>query len=352
MKILLYTDNHWSNTSSIVTGMGDKYTLRLENQIKSLNWVEEQAISNKCEMIICLGDFFDKPVLDAKEITALSEIKWSDIPHVFLVGNHEMASNDLQISSAHLLKFIPKSKVIDKPTMDSNYGCELFFLPYILESNRKPLREYIDTVSRDYWSDMWTTDEYKHLIIFSHNDISGVQYGKFETKTGFSIKEIEENCSYFINGHLHNQCNITDKIFNLGNLTGQNFNEDGFKYFHDIGILDTDTLNIELIHNPYAFYFYKFGIENEEDLKNLTNLKDNSIITLKVYEDLVEETKQEIEKNKSILVSRIVVIPRNKKVRTKKENTINSINHIEELKKYCIDKLGDSSEVLYELNKL
>lgn len=44
--------------------------------------------------------------------------------------------------------------------------------------------------------------------------------GQFISKAGFDINDIEDNCDLFINGHLHNGSKITDKIFNVGNLTG------------------------------------------------------------------------------------------------------------------------------------
>lgn len=37
MKILLYTDNHFCEKSSIINKYGEKYTYRLENQLKSIN---------------------------------------------------------------------------------------------------------------------------------------------------------------------------------------------------------------------------------------------------------------------------------------------------------------------------
>ena len=43
MKILCFTDNHFCEKSSIITKYGAKYTLRLENQLNSLNWVEQTA---------------------------------------------------------------------------------------------------------------------------------------------------------------------------------------------------------------------------------------------------------------------------------------------------------------------
>ena len=100
MKICIYTDNHYAQYSSILRNRGSKYSVRLENQIESLNWVEELSAQTKCDRVVCLGDFFDKPELNAEELTALKSIKWNkDATHIFLVGNHEMGSNDLEYSS-------------------------------------------------------------------------------------------------------------------------------------------------------------------------------------------------------------------------------------------------------------
>jgi hypothetical protein len=85
MKILCFTDNHFCERSSIITKYGTKYSLRLENQLASLNWVEQLAKSENCSMVVCLGDFFDKPHLTDQELTALQDIQWADdIPHYFL----------------------------------------------------------------------------------------------------------------------------------------------------------------------------------------------------------------------------------------------------------------------------
>ena len=61
MKIMIYSDNHFCEKFSIISKMGNKYTLRLENQIKSLNWAEDLAYHRGCQYVICAGDFFDKP---------------------------------------------------------------------------------------------------------------------------------------------------------------------------------------------------------------------------------------------------------------------------------------------------
>ena len=82
MKLLVYGDPHWCQYSSIVRKQGEKYSVRLENLIKSINWVESTATEQGCECIINLGDFFDKSELNAEEITALNDVKWK--AHLFL----------------------------------------------------------------------------------------------------------------------------------------------------------------------------------------------------------------------------------------------------------------------------
>ena len=59
MNILLYSDVHWSTYSSIIRKRNDKYSVRLDNLIKSMNWIRELSSSYNCKYDICLGDFFD-----------------------------------------------------------------------------------------------------------------------------------------------------------------------------------------------------------------------------------------------------------------------------------------------------
>ena len=117
MRYFIFADPHWSSYSSIVRSRGEKYSTRLENLIKTINWVESEAQNQNCNTIVCLGDFFDKSELNSEEITALQEIKWANIIHYFLVGNHEMGRNNLELSSSHLFALIPHIAVLDCPYM-------------------------------------------------------------------------------------------------------------------------------------------------------------------------------------------------------------------------------------------
>lgn len=118
MKVLIFTDNHFCETSSILRQFGTKYALRLENQILSLNWVEKTAEKNGCEAVICAGDFFDKSSLTDQELTALRDIKWSKLPHYFLVGNHESSTHELSINSTKAVASKTRQVISEPTTID------------------------------------------------------------------------------------------------------------------------------------------------------------------------------------------------------------------------------------------
>lgn len=283
---MIYGDVHWCEFSSIVRGMGAKYSQRLENLIRSVSWVERTAAENKCSLIVMLGDFFDKSVLTAQEISALNDIEWSDIKKIFITGNHEIGRADRTFSTIDLFDSFPNSEVISQPVemVIADKKCQ--FIPYYLEKDRPKL-----TGNYDY--------------IFSHNDLLGLQMGQFVSKEGFDINEIEKCCKYFFNGHIHNGMFVGKNIINLGNLSGQNFSEDALTYSHNVCILDTETDDMKFIENPYAFNFYKLGlIESKQDFLNL-NLKSNAVVSVTVNAKDAE-LKQLIEDCPQIVSKRIL----------------------------------------------
>lgn len=342
-KLLLFTDNHFCETSSIVRAIGKKYSVRLENQIESLNWVESLAKERDCAAVICLGDFFDKPSLSDNELTALRDIKWdTTIPHYFIVGNHESEEAALCFNSTKALESSTR-RIISEPTAIAFDNTVIEFLPYIVERNRKPIAEYFGQ----------SNEQSKHKIILSHNDLKGLQLGLVETKTGFEIPDIEANCDLFINGHLHNGGKITKKVINLGNLTGQDFKEDAAKYRHNVMILDTDTLKFELIENPVALNFYSLEINNEQDLVALTNLAvDHAVISVKCLASLLLQATDIIQANHNIVASRILTIKPALTTTSIEAELIQITDYMAELDKFCRGKIDNSAILDYELAEL
>ena len=345
MKIGLSSDWHWSQFSSIIRTFGDKYSTRLEHLINSINWAEQIFVENGCYAHICLGDAFDKTELNAQEISALKEINWGKIYHCFIVGNHEMASSDLSTNTVNLFSLMPHSFVYSSPTM-LNFGNEtnIFILPYILNSNRKSLKEYL----KDYS---------KPDIILSHNDISGIQLGGFVSKEGFSLDEIKENCNLFINGHLHNGCKLDNGIYNIGNLCGQNFNEDAFLYSHDVWILDTDTKEINVYKNPYSFNFYKIDFVEKYKINDvqtiISKLLNNVVCTIKCKENDYEYLHNIFnkEKNKNIIESKFIIEYESNNFNVEQSNSL-SVDHLYQFEKYVKEKFDVNDLLLSELQEV
>lgn len=344
MRIAVCGDVHVSKVSSIIRSKGTKFTTRLENAINSLNWFEDISQQNQCDLEIFLGDTFDKPILDDEIITALKEVDWNSTNKYFLVGNHESTQVDLTYTSADYFKVENSFEVVKKITYltDNKNKLYLFFIPYIIESNRKTLTEYFNEFSE-------LNPSYQK-IVFSHNDLKGIQLGKFISEQGFDLEDIESNCKLFVNGHIHNENWITPKILNLGILTGQNFNEDAFVYPHNIAIIDTDKLSLDLIENPHAFNFYKLKIEQKKDLRLLDSLKSNAVVSITCLEDFIKDVKEKIEKLSTIAESRVVLTRNLLDLNTEEVKTEDlTIDHLEKFREFCIEKIENTPILKEEL---
>lgn len=349
MRLFIFADPHWSSYSSIVRSRGDKYSTRLENLIDTMNWVEEEALKQNCNAIVCLGDFFDKSELNSEEITALQEIKWSDLPHYMLIGNHEMGRGNLEHTSSHLFKLMPNVNVLNFPFVYDTYkGTKILFLPYILETHRKPLKEYVTnpTINED-------------LIILSHNDIAGIQMGKFVSTSGFSIKEIEENCKLFINGHLHNEAEIGRNIINIGNITGQNFSEDAFKYSHNAIVLDTEEHTVDKINNPYSLNFYKLDltymrpiIDDKDICKSIDSLRYPAVATIKVNSDCEFMVRDLLSDAKNIIECKLLVERSHTNINDTVTSNTSSVDHISKFIEYVNNNISNDAITNDELERI
>ena len=347
MNVLIYSDVHFSQDSSIVRSMGEKYSTRLEYLIKSLNWVEELAKKEHCFYIFNLGDMFDKPNLNAQELTALKEVKWTDRPHYILVGNHDSNVTSLKYSSAEIFKSLnvfgnSNFNVISEPTMFCNNGTnsQFLLLPYITEDNRKNLKEYCK------WND------YENKIILSHNDIKGFQFGKFKSPEGFDIEEIGNNCDLYLNGHLHTPSFLTKKIVNVGNLCGQNFSEDNFKTKHGAWILDTDTLSLTFYENPYALNFYKIEINEKYPSLTSFSFKNNAVLMIKCERKYQENLKKELEESKNIIASKIIVYDNELVTEEKQEVKLEKLDYLKTFNDFILDSLGNNDIIKDELSRI
>lgn len=347
MKLLIYGDVHWSETSSLINMRQNKFSKRLELLIKSMDWVNQLAVGQQCEATICDGDFFHRTYVSDEESTALKEIHWADMTHYFLVGNHESSQRNLFFNTTALLAGDNRF-VISEPCQNWTIGnTQIHFLPYIVDEERKPLSDYLE-------KDVDENGQYLKNIVISHNDIAGVCYGGFESKLGFSVKEIEDNCDLFLNGHLHNSEWITDKILNIGSLSAHNFTNDSYHYKYGAWVLDTETLKLTFFENPYSLSVYKIDIFKKEELNKLSELKPNAMISVRCTDDLLQDVNKTLTALKTsgqVLASKLSTIHETS------ENPVEdladlSVNHLEEFAKFCPAKLGYSDVLAYELAEI
>ena len=353
MKILIVGDIHLSVYSSIVRSRGDEFSTRLENCLLSIDWVERLAEARKVDMIVYLGDFFDKAELNSEEITALPKIQWAeDIWHTFLVGNHETGSANLLFNTVRYFANVPHSFVVDRVNMMQRGKYIYYFFPYILNQEERDF-------SRPEYG-MGLNDG--HTIVFSHNDIKGVQYGGFESKEGFEVDDIHKYCQLFINGHIHNGGYVDKekRILNLGNLTGQNFNEDGFVYKHNAVLLTVDeekeTITQEFLPNTFALSFYKLEYLNDDqfeaDLQKTELLSRISAITVRCLDANASKARALIEKHPYIIAHRIVTYTERQDLKAEDMVKDLNIDHIQQFSKYILEKLGSSEDVKAELQEI
>ena len=314
-----------------------------------MNWIESEAQKQNCDHIVCLGDYFDKSELNSEEVTALQEINWSNLEHWFIVGNHEMGRSNLEHSSSHLFQLLPNANVIDYIFVSSEGDTSIVMLPYILENNRTSLKEYLEP---------YRNQLAENIIILSHNDIAGIQMGNFLSTTGFTIEEIEENCNLFINGHLHNESDIGTKIINLGNITGQNFSEDAFRYSHKAAILDTVEKSLIYIENPYAMNFYKVTLNHMDALQDeklikatLAVLKYPAVATIRIDAKQGDIVKNILATCDNIIEHRIIVdgVAENKSITITNEVTL---DHIQKFQMYVMENIGKDELTLNELERV
>lgn len=340
MRILLFGDAHCCKRSSIINKFGTRYPVRLENQIQTFNWIKEQALENKCNMVIGLGDLFDSSQLSDVEITAAKELPFADLPTYLIVGNHEASSQDLTFSSTKVLEDTNR-KIISEPFSFYTSNTEICLLPYITESERKPLADYFPSKTL-----------YNKRIILSHNDIRGISYGPIISTTGFDVADIEANCDLYINAHIHNGQQITNKIYNIGNITGQNFSEDALKYSHNIIILDTDNLSCKFIENPYAYNFYKIQINTENDIKILDGLKNNAVVSIKCESSLLEKAKQRVAELKDRIIESRFILVRNYEETSESLDLDLSVDHLARFVECCKANIESSTLLEEELNEI
>lgn len=265
MRIGIYTDIHCCYTSSIlpIHTEESKYTVRLQMIIDTFKWMYNVFEHANVDMIVNCGDLFDSCNVRAEEISALAEAlshSWGT-PEYHVLGNHDTLDKHRNFYSTALLSGFDHIKIVDTP-LRLYEG--ISFIPYMDSDEVEKVIPYL-----------------KNKILFSHLDIQGSRLNKFKVlENGASSQKLSDLFDVVINGHIHGYQKVREGVYNIGASTSLSFADDS-EYAPSINILDTETLQIETIENPYAIRFVKLSVDTLEELRTYIS-KSVSRVALRV----------------------------------------------------------------------
>ena len=333
MKIFMYSDLHISRTSSIMplTSSINKYTYR-QNMILELGKYLENIIDEqKPDLIINLGDTFDNHTITSYDIDIASKFfecfRMFNIPHIVLVGNHEMINQDF--NAIEILNNINNITVISEPsTVNTDIilstklslqqpNVKLAFLPYC------DYRDILEFPEGDF--------------LFSHQDIQGSCIrGDFKLPNGIDQNDLSKYKLVF-NGHIH-KSSIMKNIINVGSISTHSFSDDQ-ENVPKCYIFDTNTLDLTTYKPTCCPLFRKVEIKkNISELYAFMDQLDKNykyILHIICPFELKDEIKSFIEQNEFVINSRISIIGSIKEVKEEnKNNTINLSSNIDILQNF------------------
>ena len=316
MKILLYSDLHISKTSSILPqhSSDSRYTYRQQMIIDTAVILKRVIDTHKPDLIVNLGDTFDQNTITSYDVEVASQFfsYFPDhIPHMVLVGNHEMVNSDF--NAVALLNNIKNITVVSEPYSVDYMGVKLAFLPYC---------------------------DYNYLlqfpegdILFSHNDIQGsVIRGDFKLPEGIDVKTLKQLYKIVFNGHIHKPSTF-DNVVNVGSITTHSFSDDN-DFVPQCYIFNTDTMSMEnTIISTACPLFRKLEVISVEQLNTLLK----QLVSQQYFKYVLQVTcpyalKEEIKDildNTDFVVSYRISVKIDKETSTVDIPSINTVNNLD-----------------------
>ena len=326
MKIFMYSDLHISKTSSILplTSNNSKYTYRQNMIIETGKYLAEIIDEVKPDLIINLGDTFDQHTITSYDIDVASEFfkcfRYISIPHLVLVGNHEMINYDY--NAIKILSNINNITVITEPsTIDLDFIATLHPDSAIPSQSANGEMQSVKIALMPYM-------EYKDILdfpdgdfLFSHIDIMGMKIrGDYELPDGVSAEQLSKYKLVF-NGHIHKP-SIKGNIVNVGSISTHSFADDN-EAVPQCYVFDTQTLNLQTFKPTMCPLFRKVEIQSAEDLSKYIDDLDNKykyILQITCPFEIKENIKQMLDTQTLILAHRLNVKVDNTKIAEENSN--------------------------------
>jgi DNA repair exonuclease SbcCD nuclease subunit len=295
MKILIFSDLHIHPHKKSVE--------RLDDCIKTLEWIFQTAIDKKIKNMVFLGDLFhDRQKIDVFTYQRTFEIfeKYlyeNDLNLFLLLGNHDLWHyQKLDISSVNPLRKLSGVTVVDRPSVreivDDKEKFYFAFLPY----THNPIEDLKEIESE--WNIIVESDQLK--VLGGHISVDGAMWNtKYKTTADVTIEhdgdmirvgpDIFSKWDKVFLGHYHAEQKLNEKVEYVGSPLQLSFGE-AFQKKHII-IFETTNGNAQYIENTFS---PKHFILNEDELED-HNL-EGQFVRLEV-KDIADRQMSEIREN-------------------------------------------------------
>lgn len=338
-KIGIYTDVHCCYTSSIlpIHKKGSKYTTRLQMVVDTFRWMYDEFEKHEVDFIVNCGDLFDAVNVRSEEVSAMAEaMSYSrGINEFHILGNHEIYDNNRQFYTSALLSNYENIEIIDQPMRKDDLN--ISFLPYMSADAIPDALQGLD-----------------NRILFSHVDVRGYQINEsHRLESGADPDILSSKFDIVINGHLHSPAVMKGNIYSVGATTSLSFS-DNSDYAPSIHILDTDTLSITSIPNPYAIRFVKQAVSNIHQISAvLTKYAGIPVVyRFTLPGDLKHQAEQLLEGAANIIAYRLMctsVVPDELPDDTVVERV--AVNHVSDVVNQFDSFLDSGIPLKYDKNK-
>lgn len=263
MKVGVYGDVH------LTKNMRSMQSLWEESATSSIINMYKKFDEEKVEFAVCLGDFFDKPVIEAKSLhlvlPILNYMNTREYPTYLLLGNHEIDDHEHNI-----LEYLSEYENIRPVTNWDIIRKDFLFIPYS-----------VDPTELD-------EDAFKDRYVFTHHDIYGSELASGKTRAFFGLDtSIFRGAKRVFNGHVHLKTRVYHNIVNAGSLLVSQQGELRVGEYPSYYILDSESDDVVEYDNKESMIYLAV---DESQLQLISKQYDPKKVVLRIdYEGEIPE---------------------------------------------------------------
>jgi len=258
MKIAVLNDTH--------VGVRNSSEIFLNNSREFFeNIFFPECEKQEIKQIVHLGDFYDnRKMINVKAINHsrkhfLNELRKRGMTMDIIPGNHDTYyknTNDLNTLKECLGHYMNEINIVMEPTVMEYGSLKIALIPWICQDNYEQSMNFIKECKADWCG--------------AHLELNGFDFMKGVESHGGMDHKLFKKFEQVLTGHFH-VSSRRDNVWYLGSQSEFFWSDAGDKkYFH---IIDTETRNIERIHNPHTL-FEKIVYKDDEIDYNSYNVNN------------------------------------------------------------------------------